>query len=357
MPDSAAPGEAARPPERFGHLQQLRAIAALMVVLHHARIPSYPSWWGEGFGTLGVDIFFVISGFVIYWVTRRETSFRRYLLRRIVRVVPLYWILTVVLAAAVLLVPQLFKQTVFDLWHFLQSLAFVPAFNPSRPGEIRPLLIPGWTLNYEFFFYVSFGLVFFLCARLPSRLMLFSAMLVALVLAGRVFAPVNPIALTYTSPMLLEFLAGIWIGVWINRGAGLPGKHAAWACLFVGWLCLLFEPLLPGWGALAGSALVVLGAVALERASPIKSRIVEFLGDASYSIYLTHVLTLGALRLAWLRVPALNGMPFEPAVFMLVGIVLSAAVGTLIYVALERPVLRMLGKGAFTSFTSSYCRF
>ena len=70
----------------------------------------------------------------------------------------------------------------------------------------------------------------------------------------------------------------------------------------------------------------------------------EFLGDASYSIYLTHVLALGALRIAWLRVPALNGMPLEPVAFMVVGIALSACVGGLTYLAVERPALNFLNR-------------
>jgi exopolysaccharide production protein ExoZ len=331
-------------PGRFGHLQQVRAIAALMVVLEHARFAHYPRWGGEGFGTLGVDLFFVISGFVIFWVTRRETSFTRYLLRRIIRIVPLYWMLTLVMAAAVLRYPQVFEQTVFDLVHFLKSLAFVPAFNPSRPNDVQPLLTPGWTLNYEMFFYLSFGFVFFACRRFPSRLLLLSALFLALVVAGGVFAPAGPLGITYTSPKLLEFLAGIWIGVWIDRGTALPAVTGALACLFAGWLCLAFEPQLSGWGAPVGAGLVVLGAVSLERVRRVANRTMEFLGDASYSIYLTHVFALGALRRSWVRVPALNGMPHEPFVFMLVGIVLSACVGALAYVAFERPLLRYLGR-------------
>ena len=334
---------------RIGHLQQLRAIAALMVVLEHAKLPHYPSSIRDGFGTLGVDLFFVISGFVIYWVTRRETSFRRYLLRRIIRIAPLYWMLTLLMAATVLLVPQLFKQTVFDVAHFLQSLAFVPAFNPSRPNEIQPLLTPGWTLNYEMFFYLAFGIVFFLCARMPSRLYLLAALFLALVIAGQVFAPTTAVGLAYTSPRLLEFLVGIWIGVWINRGTAEPGRPGAFALLLAGWLCLLFEPLLFGWGALLGAGMVVLGAVALERVQRIRNRAMEFLGDASYSIYLTHVLVLGALRYIWLRMPALNGMPFEPVAFMLVGIVVSACVGSLAYIVLERPVVNFLNRKLDTS--------
>ena len=315
-----------------------------MVVLQHARFLHYPAWIGDSFGGLGIDLFFVVSGFVIYWVTRRETSFTRYLLRRIVRIVPLYWMLTFLMAASVLLAPQLFKQTVFDLSHFLQSLAFVPAINPSRPGELTPLLTPGWTLNFEFFFYLSFGLVFFLCGRSPAGLHLFTALYLALVIGGEIFAPTSPAGLVYTSPKLLEFLAGIWIGVWINRNASVPGKRAALAFLLAGWLCLLFEPLLFGWGAPLGAGMVVLGAVSLERVWRIRNRTIEFLGDASYSIYLTHVLTLGALRHGWLRVPALNGMPLEPAAFMLVATVLCACVGSLTYLAVERPLLRFLNR-------------
>ncbi len=330
--------------ERFGHLQQLRAVAALMVVLYHARMPHYPLWNGYAFGTLGVDLFFVISGFVIYWVTRRETSFWRYLLRRLIRVVPLYWILTLCMAAAVLLAPQLFQQTVFEFFHFLKSLAFVPAFNPSRPDEITPLLTPGWTLNYELFFYLSFGLVFFCCGRQRWGLALFSVLLLALVVCGRMLEPAGPAGLTYTSPKLLEFLAGIWIGIWMNRGIRIPGKTGALAILLAGWLCLFFEPLLLGWGALVGAAMVVLGAVSLERARPVRSRVMEFLGDASYSIYLTHVLALGALRIAWQRVPGLDGMPLEPVAFMLVGIALSAIVGALAYVVVERPLVNFLNR-------------
>jgi exopolysaccharide production protein ExoZ len=336
-------------PERFFHLQQLRAIAALMVVFYHARMPHFPLWNGHEFGTLGVDLFFVISGFVIYWVTRRETSFRRYLLRRFVRVVPLYWILTFLMAAAVLLAPQMFKQTVFDLSHFLKSLAFVPAFNPSRPDEVTPLLTPGWTLNYEIFFYLTFGFVFFSCANPRWRVPLFTTALLTLVIAGRILAPADPAGLTYTSPKLLEFLAGIWIGVWLNSGAQGPGRFGSWAFLAAGWLCLLIEPLLWGWGALLGAGMVVLGAVWLERAWRVRSRAMEFLGDASYSIYLTHVLALGALRIAWLRVPALNGMPYEPIAFMAVGIVLSACVGSIAYLLLERPAVNYLNRSLRTT--------
>lgn len=332
------------PAERICHLQQLRAIAALMVLLQHSQFLHHPEWIGSVFGGLGIDLFFVISGFVIFWVTRSETSFRRYLLRRIIRIVPLYWLLTLLMAALVLLAPQLFKQTAFDLWHFIESLAFIPSFNPSRSDEITPLLPPGWTLNYEFFFYLSFGLVFFLPGTRPFRLAAFTILFLGLVVAGKVLAPAGAVGQVYTSPRLLEFLAGVWIGVWINSSAAVPGKGVALALLLVGWLALLFEPLLLGWGALLGTSLVVLGAVALEREWRIQNRLLEFLGDASYSIYLTHVFTIGALKQVWVRLPFRNDLPLEAAVFIVLAIALSTCAGALVYLYVERPVLRFLNR-------------
>ena len=84
------------PSERLIHLQHLRGVAALMVVMQHSQFLHYPQWPGSLFGALGVDLFFVISGFVIFWVTRSETSPTRYFLRRCIRIVPLYWFLTLV---------------------------------------------------------------------------------------------------------------------------------------------------------------------------------------------------------------------------------------------------------------------
>ncbi|MFN0163866.1 MAG: acyltransferase family protein [Burkholderiales bacterium] len=330
--------------ERISHLQHLRAIAALMVLLQHSQFLHHPDWIGSVFGGLGIDLFFVISGFVIFWVTRNETSFRRYLLRRIIRIVPLYWMLTLLMAALVLLAPQLFKQTIFDLWHFIKSLAFIPSFTPSRPDEITPLLPPGWTLNYEFFFYLSFGLIFFLPGNRTFRLAIFTVLFFGLVIAGKILAPAGAMGRVYTSPLLLEFLAGVWIGVWINGSSAVPGKGVALALLLAGWLALLFEPLLFGWGALVGTSMVVLGAVALERELRVQSRLLEFLGDASYSIYLTHVFTIGALKQVWVRLPFRSDMPFEAAAFMVLAIVLSTCAGALVYLYVERPVLRFLNR-------------
>ena len=189
-------------------IQYLRAFAALLVVFHHARIPlpwlydPLAEYKGLAFG---VDIFFVISGFVMYSAAKSENVVE-FLRRRIVRIVPLYWIATITL----FLLSE--KRNILSIGsdkflHIAKSLLFIPHWNLGFPSEIWPYLVPGWTLNYEMFFYFIFavGLAF---RKIEG---IVSAGILLLVLIGAVYCPSGAIASTYTSPMLLEFLFGIWI--------------------------------------------------------------------------------------------------------------------------------------------------
>jgi exopolysaccharide production protein ExoZ len=159
-----------------------------------------------------VDHFFVISGFIMAVTSLGSTQgpwhFWR---RRFIRVVPLYWVLTFLMVSIWFLKPALFK-TLSPSWSTLaQSLLFIPHFSVSFPDEVWPLLVPGWSLNYEMFFYAVFGF----CLALPVRLRVvaLSLFFLALVFAGYAFAPVASAAQrVYLSPLLLEFLFGVWIG-------------------------------------------------------------------------------------------------------------------------------------------------
>ena len=143
-------------------IQYLRAVAALMVVFHHIinakpwlfnPLENYPSL------ATGVDIFFVISGFIMYVAARNEAPLE-FLKKRIIRIVPLYWVATL---AFVIVKTKLhiFSLTPEDWLHIAKSLAFIPHHDPTNPGKIWPYLIQGWTLNYEMFFYLIF--LFYVC--------------------------------------------------------------------------------------------------------------------------------------------------------------------------------------------------
>jgi exopolysaccharide production protein ExoZ len=322
-------------------VQYLRGCAALLVVLHHASINEswlYNPVLGWGFGATGVDIFFVISGFVMYHVARNEKC-AEFLLKRAIRIVPMYWIATI--AYTGLLAIGKFGG-LSDIWHvqLLKSLFFIPHWSPKYDHQVWPLLIVGWTLNYEVFFYFVFAV-----GILLKRILEFvTFVMVGLVALGLLFGPFeNPIAITYTSPLLLEFLAGIYLARFVSSPT-LRGFEAAMPIGF-GMLAVGSMPTFPYslrvWVLMIGAISVVSGAIAFELRRGVKSRrLPKLIGDASYSIYLTHPFVIILVFKVWQRV-ALEGWP-QFLSLLLATVIASTVVGVLIHLFLERPITNML---------------
>jgi exopolysaccharide production protein ExoZ len=285
-PSAGAAGPGRR--DTLPSIQYLRAAAALCVTLYHAL-----QWADGGFevGRAGVDVFFVISGAIMWRVTAgRATSPAAFLIRRATRVAPLYWLMTL-LVGAIALVWRGFLPEVIPEWrHLALSLAFVPHFDPL--GRPFPLLPPGWTLTYEAAFYGLFAAA--LTAPERFRAIGITVGLCVVVAAGFVLA--DPAYVLGANPMLLQFAAGVWLAVAMDAGK-LPGRAWGVALLLLG-LCLfaalqitgfadeLWRPLI--WGAPA--TLLVAGALCVEAdggaprlAAPLA------LGDASYALYLVHL--------------------------------------------------------------------
>jgi len=327
-------------------IQYLRGVAALMVVWWHAvqQVPDVGLVLSQGFGSSGVDLFFVISGFIMV-VTAGKSAItpREFLRRRVIRVVPLYWVLTLAMVSLACVEPNWFKTLKVAPLTLAESLLFIPHFSASFPNMIWPLLVPGWTLNYEMYFYVIFAA----CLLLPIRFRMLALALVfgALVAIGRLAGPFDSaIARTYLSPLLLEFVAGAAIGWWwLSHRAGPPAL-AAVAMVAAGCVLIYFsnQPPLGGFSQMIGAALVVLGALH-QGISATESRLLRALGDASYSIYLTHLFTLGALRLVWVHaVHRSDNLPAASA-FMAVAMLVCAGVGYLVFRWIETPLLARLG--------------
>jgi len=331
-------------------IQILRAVAALLVVFHHARyqIPDFEVFFYGGiwpFGQAGVHIFFVISGFIM-WVTThdRRTTPLQFMINRIVRIVPLYWLLTLSVAAAVLVMPSLFRGVVLTPEHVVTSLFFIPHFYPGMPSRIWPLLLPGWTLNYEMVFY----LVFAVALLLPRRLMipLTGALFATAVSAGFIFDFDSAVGIFYTESMIMEFVAGMVLGhLWVHGRLKLP----VWPALtvipaaFVALVALTpFEvpqTRLLVWGIPA--VLIVTAGLSLDlRGQSIAHRFLKLMGDASYSIYLTHILTLGVMRTVWSRLGLIERDLGSAIAFLAVSVMVSALVGIAVYYVAEVPMLR-----------------
>lgn len=332
-------------------IQYLRAFAALLVVFHHARyqITDFEVFYTGGvwlFGQAGVDIFFVISGFIM-WVTTslRPTTPGDFLRNRIVRIVPMYWLVTLAIAAAALLLPTLFRAVELTPEHVLKSLFFVPHFYPAAPTRIWPLLIPGWTLNYEMFFYLLFAAALFL----PRALIIpaISALFAAISVTGLVVPFRDPVLIFFADSIILEFAAGMLIGrLYLEGRLALPA-WAALSAIAVGlvWMVALTpweipETRLLVWGVPA--VLTVVGCLSLELRDVIrKYGLLTLLGDASYSIYLTHILTLGVVRTAWNRLGLVEQDAAAAWIFMAAAIAISAAAGIAAYFLVEAPIQRL----------------
>jgi exopolysaccharide production protein ExoZ len=327
-------------------LQYLRAFAAMLVVAFHtcdklATMDNANPSITFPVGPTGVDIFFVVSGFIIF-VTAKQSGAGPwgFMRKRLIRVVPLYWVLTLFLAAVAVLKPELLVTAVFDFRHFVASLLFIPWPHP-RAGAMLPLLIPGWTLNYEMAFYVMFAA----SLALPQSIRLWAllALLAGLAAIGLAM-PLGGIMAFYTDPIILEFAAGLLIAKAWTSGVTVPVKAAGVATL-LGFALLLAgsEMTLPRIvGAGIPAALIVAGAVFSEsRYKRNPSRTLVLLGDASYSIYLSHVMVLSVIAKLWLAV-GLDGGGLIGLAFVVVAMTASACAGVILYKLVERPLLQWL---------------
>lgn len=325
--------------ERFDSIQYLRAVAALGVVFAHASLPRdwlYSPVAHVVAGDAGVDIFFVISGFVMYTAAREEPPLE-FLRRRIVRIVPLYY-----LATFLLVFRDMLSTRQWPTWemtdHLLKSLAFIPHYGPGSQVHPWPYLVPGWTLNYEMFFYLVFAVGLWtgrvtltvLCTLLP------------LVVIGFLMPSDNALWITYTNSLLLEFMAGMMLA---RYRALLPGV-VGWPLILLGLVGIGFSALSAGLVPRAvqlgiPALAVVTGAVALERAGKVRDlRLPRILGDASYSIYLFQALGIAIAAAVVRRLP-LSG-PVQFLAMVTASLVAAALVGILVHYLVERPITRVL---------------
>lgn len=331
-------------------IQYLRAIAALMVVVVHLGVQwqrlGYHGPW-PGWLASGVDIFFVISGFIMWTTTAaRPTTTLDFYARRIVRIVPLYWLLTVLTVAVMLIAPHAVQSSHYDGWHVLSSFLFLPSINAGS-GQIEPVLIPGWTLNYEMFFYVLFGLT--LRWREGWRLACSALMLGAPVVWHAVTGQGHGVWLFYTNDIVLEFVLGMALGCAYMHGALRIGRTSGWLLIAGGGVALavcggsgLSRFLTMGLPA----AMIVTGALALERARAVPHwPRLQKLGDASYSLYLSHALVLSAGVQLWRHSGWTSGLGAQLA-FSVLALALSIAVALLCYSGLERPFTRILSRAS-----------
>lgn len=300
---------------RLQSVQILRFVAAAMVVLLHAS-PNF------GIGAAGVDIFFVISGFIIARASAGK-NVEAFIADRVRRIYPIYWLAALPMSIAIIHVKG------FEPSRVLTSLTLFPIFG----GSPRPYLAVAWTLCFEVFFYAAFAV--FLWRRATWKGLLACYFVVLIIGLISRWHP----ATFFGSPIIIEFGLGVLltrlraVGEWtglclIVAGAIVIIATAPWS-IPMGmsfWLGLGALARVVFWGLPA--AAILFGALQLEvRTIGRVGSIFAYLGDASYSIYLTHYFPV--LVMAWL-------MPGPVAAFV------AVFFGVGVHRYIEVPLLKLI---------------
>ncbi|WP_036934109.1 acyltransferase, partial [Pseudoalteromonas sp. BSi20439] len=303
--------------EKLFSVQVLRGFACLAVIISHAIgkalnsesivLPLFISSTPEliTFGHFGVDLFFIISGFIMFTVHYKDFgtngAWKKFLIARFIRLVPIYWLLSSLALVILLIAPELFQhRSSAEIYWVLGSYFFIPV--TTSYGLSSPLLGVGWSLNYEMLFYISFA--FFLCFfRSYKSLGILSIIgSVSVIIGGNWHLKVTgEIMSLITSPLLLEFLIGIFCGYLFifHKDTLVHYKRYFLLGSFIIFLCsFIYIPSNYGerfllWGG--GSALLLISALMYEylfQKTSYFNYVFERFGAASYSAYLIQVFSL-----------------------------------------------------------------
>lgn len=292
-----------------------------MVLCHVCDIGFVP-------GAAGIDVFFIISGFILGTLAVNAKP-GEFLVKRLARIVPIYWVATLTLCGFASL--HLMWRFTYDGEQLLKSLFFIPYAAPE--GSMAPLLVRGWTLDHEVQFYLIFALGLALRAPIAWSIML----IVVLAGWGMLIEPDSVALRAWTSPILLEFAAGLALATVVKPLGAIKGSImlaiGVVSFVYVGWFAN-FDPPYRLISAGLPSFLIVCGVLAIERAGawPALMRPFEAGGNISYSLYLLHGFVI-----------AIGHRLFGATLLTnLVIVAASIALAVLSYHLVERPVARFL---------------
>lgn len=310
------------------NLQHLRAFAALNVVVFHIIGTSESYGFGtdaiaplEGWGANGVDIFFVISGFIMLFTQlENKRTVSDFLKLRIIRIALIYWFVTLLIILIYLIRPSSFSDFKLTPDWALASLGFVSSAVIGK----SPIVHVGWTLEWEMLFYLVFGLSLWF----KNWLISLSTTVTTLLL----------IALLTSNFILVEFIAGMAIAILIKKYGFIAYGRTSLAFGFLLLLASISDGFSYGlesrvilWGI--PSAFIVYGAVTTAQ---IKSRLGKLLGDASYSIYLIQVLSIPVFY----QIVSYVDVDLNHDALALICLLATAIGGTVMYLIVEKPLIR-----------------
>jgi exopolysaccharide production protein ExoZ len=331
-------------------IQALRAVAAASVVVHHILVVAvqkagyqykFPST-----AAAGVDLFFLISGFIMVYTHFDDFgevgSSAAFIWRRLIRVVPLYWIATTATIVLLLLIPSAFSTQTLKWDNVVPSYLLLLSREPD--GSLNTILPTGWTLCYEMYFYALFAVLLFLSRRL------------FLIITGLVFAvglaiyaakfDIPPWATVATNPLLLEFYLGTLIAFLFIHGYFLwPILAVVGAAASIATVLLLGDPVPSDWMMRVlywglPAAIILSALISLEKSGLRIPTLLSALGESSYSLYLFHIFLVVGFAKMWSYAHLTETLPVYA--LGLVSFVGALGLSHVIYLHVEKPLTQWL---------------
>jgi exopolysaccharide production protein ExoZ len=331
-------------PGQLNILQALRAYAALPVVLFHT---GFMITGIHKIGIFGVHMFFVLSGYLIASICATDPY--AFLRRRIIRIVPSYWLMTLLLYCVAAQFPYLMSATQALPLELLKSLFFIPYMKSN--GLFQPILFVGWTINYEICFYVVMALSVFLIKRRAS--LLATAILLSIMGVSSLFADKSGIARFYSDPIICEFILGLIVYYCVHavpKALVLRLKYPLTAVMLV---ALFSLPLIEAFDLFPSLSLVIQfgplsflliwsSCLLALSGNDLRYGILVLIGDASYTLYLVHPY----IEMALDRIVAKYFPIFHIATVFgcLFAVAVAIAASIVLYLKVEKPTLSFLVK-------------
>ena len=344
--------------QRFESLQVLRGISALAVLLFHShelgisKLGAHPGFWNFFvFGHSGVDVFFVLSGFIMFYIHESDlgkpTRLKPFVLKRGIRIYPIYWILTLIVLASFYLAPESIKAYKTNIRFVLKSMTLFPV-------DGMPIIPPAWSLSHEIKFYGIFALAICIPMRFSRWLVGFLVALSLTVYSLQLLPGTHALfdALTRNHflyflmhPYNLQFAAGALCAFILRRHTPTKGFiiFAAGLLLFAAAAMVDNRGRMPvdwrilGYGV--PSAILLFGTAAwnFQSRSPI-FRSMVFLGEASYSLYLIHYPFCSIACILLLKSGVVHVAGVTLATTLMVCLAVFA--GCLFHWLVEKPILK-----------------
>lgn len=331
-------------------IQVFRGIAALLVVAYHLTVRSAELlnqnllFGFFKFGYAGVDFFFVLSGFIIYYVHKQDigkpTKFKEFISKRMVRVYPIYLLITLLILPVYLFGYGSDYKT--DIGVIVKSFLLLP-----QDEGVYPVLNVGWTLSFEALFYVMFSAAILLKPKFTNVIfgawiLIVSGVFVYELQGGELTS--NTLINFVFNSHNLEFIFGCLAAYLVTTNNIKYGKHlmlAGGAWILVSSINnyvygdFYVHPVV-AYGI--PSTLIVLGAAAYDRIKPSNPpEFLMYIGDASYSIYLTHFVIITAMLIGFLKLGILDFIGYQVAMALI--ILVTVVLGCLVYKYIEKPML------------------